>query len=222
MKLVLFDCDGTLVDSVGLIHETMRRTFAAFDKPEPAEAATRGIIGLTLDIAIARILGREHADSECVEMMAHYKSLFAPIRGEGFQEPLYAGISGVLDELSGNDDIILGAVTGKSRKGLDMICESHGFEKLFFVSRTADDCPSKPHPAMVSECCDQTGINPAQTVVIGDAKYDMQMAKAAGAKAIGVSWGYGGVDELNKTGADAIAQTVGEIPGLIEQVLDHA
>lgn len=222
MKLVLFDCDGTLVDSVALIHETMRRTFLDFGKPEPAEADTRAIIGLTLDIAIARILGREHADEECVRMMAHYKSLFGPVRAEGFQEPLFGGVREMLDALAANDEMILGAVTGKSRRGLDMICATHGFEKHFFVSRTADDCPSKPHPAMVTECCDHAGINPADTVVIGDARYDMEMAKAAGAKAIGVSWGYGGVDELMETGADVIAESVADLPALIERVLNHA
>ena len=222
MKLVLFDCDGTLVDSVALIHETMRRTFEAFGKPEPAEAVTRSTIGLTLDIGIARILGREHADEECVRMMAHYKSLFAPVRAEGFQEPLFAGIREMLDELAAREDVLLGVVTGKSRRGFDMICQTHGFEKLFLVSRTADDCPSKPHPAMVMECCDHMGINPSDTVVIGDAIYDMQMAKAADAKAIGVSWGYCAVEELRAAGADLIAENPADLPGLIVQVLDHA
>ncbi|MCO6186167.1 HAD-IA family hydrolase [Rhizobium sp. L1K21] len=222
MKLVLFDCDGTLVDSVALIHETMRRTFRAFEKPDPQEMATRAIIGLTLDIAIAHMLGRDHADEECVRMMAHYKSLFGTVRAEGFQEPLFPRVSEVLETLHAQDDVILGAVTGKSRRGLDMICSTHGFEKLFFVSRTADDCPSKPHPAMVTECCYQAGINPADTVVIGDARYDMEMAKAAGARAIGVSWGYGSLEELKLTGADLIAENVAELPTLIEQVLNHA
>ena len=92
-----------------------------------------------------------------------------------------------------------------------MVFDTHDLRSYFHVSRTADDCPSKPHPAMVSECCDQMGISPRNTVVIGDAIYDMQMAKAAGATAIGVSWGYAPVDALMEAGADAIAHHPGDL-----------
>ena len=117
----------------------------------------------------------------------------------------------VLHRLEREERLILGAVTGKSRRGLDLIRGTHGFEKTFFVSRTADDCPSKPHPAMVTECCGDAGVDAARTVVIGDAIYDMQMAKAAGAQAIGVSWGYGEARALAAAGADAVVHEVAHI-----------
>lgn len=212
MKLALFDCDGTLVDSGGLIHEVMARTFEAFDLDRPELSATKGIIGLTLDIAIARLLGREHVDEQALAMTAHYKAIFAGVRAEaGFQELLFPGIAEMMRTLSGRDELLIGAVTGKSRRGLTHIAETHGFDQMFFVSRTADDCPSKPHPAMVTECCSQAGIDPSDTVVIGDAIYDMQMAKAAGAAAIGVAWGYAGVSDLVEAGADYIARTPADI-----------
>ncbi len=205
MKLVLFDCDGTLVDSVGLIHEVMRRTFLQFGKREPEVAETKAIIGLTLDIAIARMDGKPHADDEAVAMATYYKSIFGDVRRDsGFEEPLFDGIRSVIDTLAARDDVVLGSVTGKSRRGLAMVLEGHGFAPHFQFCRTADDCPSKPHPAMVTECCDESGIAPSETIVIGDAVFDMQMAKAAGATAIGVSWGYASVDELWKAGADAV------------------
>lgn len=207
MKLVLFDCDGTLVDSAALIHETMRRTFVQFGKPEPTFEATKGIIGLTLDIAIARIDGKPHVDDEAIAMTAYYKSLFSTVRADlDFREPLFDGIREVVDALVAREDVLIGAVTGKSRRGLDLVLETHGLSPHFLFCRTADDCPSKPHPAMVTECCDESGMAASETIVIGDAIYDMQMAKAAGATAIGVAWGYASVDELWKAGADAVVE----------------
>ena len=218
MKLVLFDCDGTLVDSGHLIHEVMVRTFRHFELEEPQAASTHSIIGLTLDSAIARMRGLDVVDAQATAMMAHYKSIFAATRLEaGFQEPLYPGIDDVIAELARQEDLILGAVTGKSRRGLSMVCETHGWTETFFVARTADDCPSKPHPAMVLECCDTTGISPADTIVIGDSIYDMEMAKAAGAHALGVSWGYGAIEDLKRAGADRIADATTDIPLLIRQ-----
>lgn len=218
MKLVLFDCDGTLVDSGHLIHEVMVRTFRHFELEEPQAASTHSIIGLTLDSAIARMRGLDVVDAQATAMMAHYKSIFAATRLEaGFQEPLYPGIDDVIAELARQEDLILGAVTGKSRRGLNLVCETHGWTETFFVARTADDCPSKPHPAMVLECCDTTGISPADTIVIGDSIYDMEMAKAAGAHALGVSWGYGAIEDLKRAGADRIADATTDIPLLIRQ-----
>ncbi len=212
MKLALFDCDGTLVDSAGLIHEVMARTFEDFGLQRISLDATKSIIGLTLDIAIARLMHQPHVDDRAQAMTAHYKSIYAGVRTEmNFREPLFDGIAPLLATLMAKDELLLGAVTGKSRRGLDQICASHGYEKTFFVSRTADDCPSKPHPAMVTECCSEAGIDAKDTVVIGDAIYDMQMAKSAGASAIGVAWGYASVPELIEAGADYIARTPHDI-----------
>lgn len=216
MKLVLFDCDGTLVDSAGLIHAVMAQTFADFGKPRPDMSQTKAIIGLTLDIAIARMLGRAHVDDEASAMALRYKENYLPLKERAENPtPLFEGIAPLIEMLAKRDDVLIGAVTGKGRRGLLQVLESHGFIEHFIVSRTADDCPSKPHPAMVMECCHETGMVPADTVVIGDAIYDMQMAKAAGAKAIGVSWGYASVDDLWKAGADAVVSHPREIPAFV-------
>lgn len=216
MKLVLFDCDGTLVDSARLIHEVMARTFVHFGYDRPDISETKAIIGLTLDIAIARMQGKPHVDEEATAMTAHYKAIFQETRAEaGFQEPLFDGIAPMIDRLATRDDVLMGAVTGKSRRGLNLIMDTHGLRQHFIVSRTADDCPSKPHPGMVTECCHETGMVPADTIVIGDAIYDMQMAKSAGATAIGVAWGYASVDDLWKAGADAVVSHPNEIPAYV-------
>lgn len=213
MKLVLFDCDGTLVDSARLIHEVMARTFVAFGHKRPELSATKSIIGLTLDLAVSRMLHRPHIDDEALAMTAHYKSIYAEVRDEeGMGTPLFDGIRPLIDTLiERKDELVIGAVTGKSRRGLTQILDMYEFAPHFSVSRTADDCPSKPHPAMVTECCDVTGIAANDTIVIGDAIYDMQMAKAAGATAIGVSWGYAPLEELLANGADAIAHHPNDI-----------
>jgi phosphoglycolate phosphatase len=212
MKLALFDCDGTLVDSGRLIHEVMARTFEHHGHDRPHYDATKSIIGLTLDTAIARIMGVEEIDDKIRAMTQHYKDIYGPVRLEpGFQEPLYDGVAEMMATLAAREDTLIGAVTGKSRRGLDLIRNTHGFENIFFVSRTADDCPSKPHPAMVLECCADAGVDPADTIVIGDSIYDMMMAKSAGATALGVSWGYGEAPALAAAGADAVVHEVAHI-----------
>lgn len=216
MKLVLFDCDGTLVDSAGVIHRCMEMTFSDFGQPAPALEATKSVIGLTLNLAIARMLARG-VDPEIEAMTARYKEHFMAYRQSGGAlEPLFDGIAPLLAELSGRDEMLLGVVTGKSRRGLAAILAHHGYERTFVTIRTADDCPSKPHPAMVLECCAETGIAPEMTYVIGDSVYDVEMARAAGATAIGVSWGYGAPDMLLAAGAHGVAESAADIAGLLD------
>lgn len=215
MKLVLFDCDGTLVDSAGTIHECMTRTFSAAGLPAPGRGQTRQIIGLSLHLAMERLLG-PHADADIPALVSQYKDNFLSMRGEPeFQESLFDGIAGMLAELRMRSDLVLGMVTGKSRRGVRSVVATHGFDGMFMTVRTADDCPSKPHPAMVLECCCETGIEPAETVVIGDTVYDIEMAGRAGAKAIGVSWGYHDAGALLSAGAADMASAPAMIPALI-------
>ncbi|UXN07070.1 HAD-IA family hydrolase [Bartonella sp. HY761] len=208
LRLVLFDCDGTLIDSFSTIKNCMVNAFEDFNFPVPSDAAIKSIIGLSLPIAITRLAQGVDLSSNVTvpadEMTACYKQHFSRLRDDNrVYEPLYAGIGDLLKQLSSMDNIILGMVTGKSRRGVDMVMAEQGFD-CFVASRCADECPSKPHPAMVLECCDETGVTPDCTLVVGDAIYDMQMAKAAGAKAIGVDWGYHKAEQLLKAGADSL------------------
>jgi phosphoglycolate phosphatase len=204
VKLVLFDCDGTIVDSGGLIHRTMVDTFVQHDLPPPDYAQTRDVIGLSLEIAIVSLLDPAEG-TKAAAMAADYKANFLRRRSQiGEAEAMYDGMADLLNRLAARDDVMLGMVTGKSRRGVASVVASHGLEQMFQVVRTADDCPSKPHPAMVLECIRETGADPEQTWVIGDAIYDMQMARAAGTTAIGVSWGYHQSADLIASGAHGI------------------
>jgi phosphoglycolate phosphatase len=215
MKIALFDCDGTLVDSLAIIHAAMCFCFEEVGIATPQEVETRSIIGLTLDTAIATILDRP-IDDQINQMVVSYKEHYRVLLQSGkFDAPLYPRISETLAELHKIDHLLMGVVTGKSRRGLDNIIAENNFGQYFITSRTADECPSKPNPAMVLECCSEAGIDAKDAVVIGDTTYDMEMGKAAGAATIGVDWGYHNSKQLKSSGADVIISSADELIKLL-------
>lgn len=220
LRLALFDCDGTLVDSAFAIQRAMIMVFQQFSYSEPSLDETKSVIGLSLDLAIAHLLKRP-VDDEILAMVAAYKENYRKIRSDVFSaEPLFPGVLDMLSTLEKDDTTLLGVVTGKSRMGIDRICEAYKLH-CFITIKTADDCPSKPNPAMVIESCKQTGVFPESTYVIGDSIYDMQMAKLAKAKAVGVSWGYHMPDALRAAGADFIAREPKDLLSILKAD-DHA
>ena len=215
MKLVLFDCDGTLVDSAALIHATMARMFADHGIADPGLAAVRSVIGRSLDLAIGDLLDRA-VDAEVLGMASAYKALYPAMRADpALRETAFAGRAGLVAALSRDAAVLVGVVTGKSRRGLASILQSLELSHAVAVLRTADDCPSKPHPAMVLECCEVTGVAPSDALVIGDATFDIEMAKHAGAAAIGVGWGYHDRLSLLQAGARGVARDAGELAAMI-------
>jgi phosphoglycolate phosphatase len=211
MILVLFDCDGTLVDSQHGIADAMARTFNYHGLPAPAFAETRRIIGLSLSGAIAELLGEP--DVARADLMAEtYKRHFFALRSApDFHEPLFDGARESVRQLARQDDILIGMVTGKSRRGVEAVLGHHGLREAFSVFRTADDCPSKPHPAMVLECCTETGVDPEATLVVGDTVFDMTMAMSAKAMPLGVGWGYHERQELIEAGAHRVLNRFDEL-----------
>ena len=215
MILILFDCDGTLVDSQHVIADAMARTFDEHGLPAPALEQTRRIVGLSLARAIAELSGEADADRS-VAMAQTYKRHFRALRlAPDFLEPLFDGAREAVHRLARQEEIAIGMVTGKSRRGVDAVLGHHGLREAFAIVRTADDCLSKPHPAMVLECCAQTGIDPQATLVVGDTVFDMAMAAAAKAMPLGVGWGYHERQELLEAGAHRVLNHFDELDDAI-------
>lgn len=218
LRLIIFDVDGTLVDSQGDIVASMTAAFQAEGHKVPSRAQILSIVGLSLEVAIPQLVpGLDEA--AYVRMVEAYKSAYMQLRAsQGTQQssPLYPGIRAVLDELNAVPEFLLGVATGKSRRGLDALLAGHQMERLFLTQQVADHHPSKPHPAMLEAALNETGIDPQNAVMIGDTEYDMTMARAAGVHAIGVSWGYHGLDRLDL--ADKLVHSVADLPGAIRTV----
>lgn len=200
LRLVIFDVDGTLVDSQADILAAMRFAFEGEGQPMPARESVLGIVGLSLDVAMARLAPQLDAGSQA-RLVQGYKDSYMSLRadkGSKASSPLYPGALDVLHTLHAQDDVLLGVATGKSRRGLDKLLQGHGLEKLFVTQQVADHHPSKPHPSMLLTAMRETGVSVDRAVMIGDTSFDMDMARAAGMAAIGVSWGYHDVDQLGQ------------------------
>jgi phosphoglycolate phosphatase len=203
MKLAVWDVDGTLVDSRELIFDCCRHALARAGLPEPSYDAVRQVVGLSLGPALA-VLAPSLGPDQIGAVEDSYKARFHHHRARpGFHEPLYAGAGETLRRLRA-DGWRMAIATGKSRPGVEAIVRMHGWADLFDSTHCADDGPGKPHPAMLLEAMRASGAAPAQTVMIGDTAHDMRMAKAAGVRAQGVSWGFNTAAELHAAGADHV------------------
>jgi phosphoglycolate phosphatase len=218
LKLVLFDCDGTLVDSQHAIVDSMNAAWEAHGLGLPDANAVRRVVGLSLVEAIMR-LSPQLTEKDACKVAETYKQAFGSMRHAGkVEEPLYDGMLETIEALS-SAGYLLGVATGKSRRGLDAVLHSHGLKDRFVTLQTADMGPGKPNPHMVWRALDETGAQPADTVVIGDTTFDIQMARRAGASAIGVVWGYHEPEELEAAGAARLAQHPRDIPAFVSALL---
>ena len=217
-RLAVFDCDGTLVDSQHSIIAAMTAAWRVHGLDAPDARAVRRIVGLPLEIGIARLLP-EGDEDDFERLSHHYRAAAYELRqGEEYSEPLFPGAIEALDALEAAG-YMLGVATGKSRRGLDATLESHRLTGKFATLQTGDAALGKPAPDMLLRAMAETGAGPGTTAMIGDTSFDMSMARSAGAVAIGVSWGYHGEDELRESGAERVLADFGELPGTLNALI---
>ncbi len=217
LRLVLFDVDGTLVDSQADILRSMDAAFAHAGLPAPDRADVLRIVGLSLPQAFA-VLAPEVPEAGRDGMVEAYKSAYQKHRAEtgaALSSPLYPGARDVLKVLGARDNVLIGVATGKSRRGLDLLIEAHDLSQVFATQQVADFHPSKPHPSMILTAMAETGVEARNTVMIGDTQFDRDMALAAGVAFVGVSWGYHPRELL--TGAIDVLDRFEDLPALLDR-----
>ena len=210
VKIAIFDCDGTLVDSQANICMAMEHAFEGAGRTPPLRQDIRRVVGLSL-VESMRVLLPDADDKSHDELAEHYRGAFLNLRNNGLvDEPLYDGMAALLSELD-EDGWNLGVATGKSDRGLIRCLDHHAITGLFVTLQTADRHPSKPHPSMVYQALADVGADARNAVVIGDTVYDIHMGRAAGTRTVGVNWGYHRVAELREAGADYIAESMDDL-----------
>lgn len=215
MMLVVFDVDGTLLDSAHAIVSAMRNAYASHGLTPPDRSAIVGVVGLSVGEAVAE-LSREAPDHPREAIGEAFKRIFRESLAHAPDESgLYPGAAEIIAALGARDDVLLGLATGNSRRGVDRFLDRFGYRGRFATTQCADDAPSKPHPAMLQQAAVEAGVAADQIVMVGDTSFDMGMARAAGARAIGVSWGYHAPDRLRAAGAETVIDSFAELLRLL-------
>ena len=182
--LLIFDWDGTLMDSAGVIVDSIQRACEDIGLDAPGDRASRQIIGLGLVQALQTLLPDLPAEDypRLVERYRHH------YLGRDNDIPLFEGVADSISRLHASG-FQLAVATGKSRLGLERALASSGLGEWFSATRCADQTHSKPHPAMVLELIEELDADPARTLVIGDTSHDLLMASNAGVASLGVTYG---------------------------------
>jgi phosphoglycolate phosphatase len=191
-ELIIFDWDGTLMDSVAKIVRCFSAALADTDTPDPGEEAIRHIIGLGLDEAMTALLPQADA-ARRARVVERYREHFLHLDRTGME--LFPGVRAGLEALS-EQGYLLAVATGKARRGLDRVLRDTGTAHLFCATRCADEAFSKPHPKMLEDILEQTGFDAGRALMVGDTSYDMEMARHAGVAGLAVTYGVHGRELL--------------------------
>lgn len=206
VRLIVFDWDGTLMDSEAQIVSCLRAAVCDLALEPMADDTLRNVIGLGLREALdALVPGRDEE---------FYRGFIDRYRHHWFNSggsSLFTGVREMLDDFR-RRQLLLGVATGKSRRGLDRVLGETGLADRFDATRCADEAPSKPHPQMLLDLMDQLGVTPAQTIMVGDTEYDMEMAVNAGAAKIAVTTGVHSEQRLSRHAPLACLRRVADMP----------
>ena len=217
MRLIVFDCDGTLVDSQQTIITATEAALATHDFAPPPRRDILYAVGLPLDTALRRH-APQATDDQIINMLDVYRETSQQlIQQEDRGQVMFEGMREQIVQLGNLDDTLLGIITMKSKRGLNRVVDAYDIRSYFQVLKSADDGPGKPAPDLMLDAMRETGASAAQTMMVGDTSFDIMMAKAADTKAVGVGWGYQTVEELLDAGADAIAETPEELADLLAE-----
>lgn len=217
LRLIIFDVDGTLVDSQADILAAMHHAYAQAGLEPPAREVLLSIVGLSLPQAFERLAPGQPAAVQA-QLVDWYKDAYIRRRSEvgaAASSPFYPHVRTVLEQLHAVPDYLLGVATGKSQRGLDKLMDGLDLRRFFVTTQVADHHPSKPHPSMILTALAEAGVDAHRAVMIGDTTYDMQMARAAGVPAIGVGWGY---HRLGSADADHLIDDIRALPGLLDNL----
>ncbi|MDX1432429.1 MAG: HAD-IA family hydrolase [Gammaproteobacteria bacterium] len=213
-RLLVFDWDGTLADSERRIVATARAAIAALGLPPRSDEAIRHVVGLGLAEAFQALYPDLSAEA-CARAVAGYRQRW--VHTAGTPVPLFPGALDALHEL-GRSGFLLAVATGKSRRGLARDLESHGLAELFAETRSADDAPSKPHPQMLLDIMSVLDVGAAETLMIGDTAYDLEMARNAGVACAAVSCGMHAADALLEYSPLAVLESVAGLPPWLARI----
>lgn len=204
-ELIVFDWDGTLLDSAGAIVASIQAAARDMGVAPPSDERARHVIGLGLVDALRYALP-DLDGSRYDELADHYRRHYLAQDGS---LALFAGVDDLVRDLAA--DHLLGVATGKSRLGLARALAQSGLAPCFQATRCADECHSKPHPQMLEELMAELGVEPAATLMIGDTTHDMQMARNAGVPALAVTYGAHGREQLAAEGPLECVAAVAEL-----------
>jgi len=205
-KFIIFDWDGTLMDSAAKIVNCMQLAAKQCGVAVPSAEEVGGIIGISLRPAIQKLFNT--ADEVLTDQLFEaYKNTF--IEQDRTPSPMFDGADALLSALKA-DNRTLAVATGKARRGLDRCWNNTGTGVYFSYSRTADDAESKPSPDMILQLLAEAGVAPEEAVMIGDTTFDMQMARDAGVDRIGVSFGVHAQVHLENYAPQTIVHSLGE------------
>lgn len=211
VKLVIFDWDGTVMDSVGRIVSSMQIAAAKTGITVPQSAAVQHIIGLSLDPAFD-ILFPDTNQTQRQQLFEHYRDQY--VLHDTTPTPLFEGAEALFQQLA-NQNILLAVATGKARKGLERIFAQTGLASYFATSRCADEAQSKPHPDMLKQIIAELGVSAHEAVMVGDTSHDLKMAQAIAMPRVGVSHGAHDAALLRQFQPLAVIDRLADLPAVL-------